>query len=416
MKKQFIVALAVLATTFGFAQKKELKSAEKAIKDNNFAEAKTLLGQVEPMLSSMDEDQKAEYYFLNAEALFANGSANNDDITKALKSLSLVKGDLQVETEALRKTMVQTFVKKANEAYENKDYSVSSRNFENAYRISAQDTLYLYYAAITATGVQEFDRSLVLLEELDELGYTGIEVEYYAVDKETGQEEIFKSKSIRDLSVKGGSHIKPGQRNTESKQAEIVKDIALIYTSQGKNEQALAAMAKARAANPDDLNLLISEANLYFQLGDKEMFKKLLKEATAKDPNNPELQFNLGVMSQETGDFDSAKKYYDKAIELDPTYVNAEINMAAMILDQEKGLIEEMNSLGSSPADNKRYDELKLQRSEIYQSAIPYLESVMKVDPTNVDAAKTLMNIYSATGDTAKYKAMKATVESLGGN
>jgi tetratricopeptide (TPR) repeat protein len=416
MNKQFIVALAIMISAFSFAQKKELKSAEKAIKSNNFAEAKTFLGQVEPMLSSMDEDQKAEYYFLNAEALYANGSASNDDITKALKSLSLIKGDLQDETEALKVTMVQSFVKKANEAYESKDYSISSKNFENAYRISAQDTLYLYYAAVTATGVQEFDRALVLLEELDELGYTGIEIEYYAIDKETSEIEIFNSKSIRDLSVKGGTHIKPGQRNTESKQAEIVKDIALIYSSQGQNEKALAAMAKARAANPDDLNLLINEANLNFQLGNKEKFKELLKEATQKDPNNPELQFNLGVMSQESGDFDSAKKYYDKAIELDPTYTNAEINMAAMILDQEKVLIEEMNGLGSSPADNKRYDELKLQRGEIYKSAIPYLESVMKVDPTNVDAAKTLMNIYSATGETAKFKEMKATVESLGGN
>jgi len=256
----------------------------------------------------------------------------------------------------------------------------------------------------------------VIYQELDDLGFTGIEKEYYANDKETGEEKIFQNKSIRDLSVKGGTHVKPGQRLTESKREEIVKSIASIYKNKGENDKALEAISKAREANPDDLNLLISQANLYFELGDSENFKLLLKEATLKDPNNPELQFNLGVLSQESGDFDSAKKYYDRAIELDPTYTNAEINMAAMILDQEKALIEEMNSLGSSPADNKRYDELKLQRTKIYKSAIPYLESVMKVDPDNIDAAKTLMNIYSATGDTEKYKAMKAKVDALIGN
>src|SRR5690606_29019267 len=104
---------------------------------------------------------------------------------------------------------------------------------------------------------------------------------------------------------------------------------------------------------------LISEANLYFELGDNAKFKELLKEATAKDPNNPELQFNLGVLSQDSGEFDMAKKYYDRAIELDPSYINAKINMAAMILGNEKVLIEEMNNLGGTPADNKRYDELK---------------------------------------------------------
>ena len=413
MKKQFIVALAVLVTTFSFAQKKELKSAEKAIKDNNFAEAKSILSQVEPMLSSMDDKYKAQYYYLNAEALYANGSASNDDVTNALKSLSLVQGDYTEESSALKNNMIQSFVKKGNDAYETKDYSVSSKYFENAYRVSPKDTLYLYYAAVTATGVQEFDRALVLYEELEELNYTGIETEYFATDKESGELEIFQSKNIRDISVKGGTHLKPGQRQTESKQGEIVKNMALIYTNRGQNDKALAAMEKARKANPDDLNLLISQANLYFQSGDKEKFKSLLKEATEKDPNNPELQFNLGVMSQESGDFESAKKYYDKAIELDPTYTNAEINMAAMILDQEKGLIEEMNALGSSPADNKRYDELKLQRADIYKSAIPYLEAALKAEPSNLDAAKTLMNIYSATGDTEKFKALKAKVDSL---
>jgi tetratricopeptide (TPR) repeat protein len=413
MKKQFIVALAVLVTTFSFAQKKELKSAEKAIKDNNFAEAKSILSQVEPMLSSMDDKYKAQYYYLNAEALYANGSASNDDVTNALKSLSLVQGDYTEESSALKNNMIQSFVKKGNDAYETKDYSVSSKYFENAYRVSPKDTLYLYYAAVTATGVQEFDRALVLYEELEELNYTGIETEYFATDKESGELEIFQSKNIRDISVKGGTHLKPGQRQTESKQGEIVKNMALIYTNRGQNDKALAAMEKARKANPDDLNLLISQANLYFQTGDKEKFKSLLKEATEKDPNNPELQFNLGVMSQESGDFESAKKYYDKAIELDPTYTNAEINMAAMILDQEKGLIEEMNALGSSPADNKRYDELKLQRADIYKSAIPYLEAALKAEPSNLDAAKTLMNIYSATGDTEKYKALKAKVDTL---
>ncbi|TYA58890.1 tetratricopeptide repeat protein [Formosa maritima] len=415
MKKQFIVALAFIVTTLSFAQKKELKEAEKAIKDNNFAEAKTILNQVEPMLSTMDDKYKAQYYFLNAEALYANGSSNNDDVTKALKSLGLVEGDYVEESEQLKNSMIQSFVKKGNDAYESKDYSVSSKNFENAYRVSPKDTLYLYYAAVTATGVQEFDRAIVLYEELEELNYTGIETEYTAIDKETNEIEVFQSKNIRDISVKGGTHIKPSQRNTESKQGEIIKNMALIYTSKGQNEKALAAMAKARQANPDDLNLLISEANLYFQLGNKAKFKELLQEATQKDPNNAELQFNLGVMSQESGDIESAKKYYNKAIELDPSYTNAQINMAAMILDQEKDLIEEMNSLGSSSADNKRYDELKLQRTEIYKSAIPYLEAVLKTDPNNIDAAKTLMNIYSATGNTDKFKAMKAKVESLEG-
>ena len=415
MKKQVIAALAILITAFSFAQKKELKAAEKAIKKNNYAEAKSILGGLNP--SEMDDQYKSDFYYQFAKAFYANGSATDSDVSKALNSLAMVKdGQLTKETEELKNTMVQSFVKKANDSYESKDYSTTSKLFENVYRVSAKDTMYLYNAAILAASVQEFDKALILYEELDNLGYTGIEKEYYAIDKETGEEEIFKNKTIRDLSVKGGTHIKSGDRTTESKREEIVKVIASIYKGRGENDKALNAISRAREANPEDLNLLITQANLYFELGDHQKFQQLLKEATKKDPNNPELQFNLGVISQETGDLDSAKKYYDRAIELDPKYINAKINMAAMILEKEKALVEEMNNLGSSRADNKRYDELKAKRTEVYKNSLPYLESALELDPNNIEVAKTLSNIYSLTGETAKHKAMKVKIESLGGS
>src|SRR5690606_22431163 len=114
MKTKFIAAFAILVTTFSFAQKKELKSAEKAIKKNNFAEAKSILGQLDP--ASMDDKYKAEFYYLNAEALYANGSANNDDVSKALKSLGLVQGSLDAESAALRRTWIEYLVKNENAA------------------------------------------------------------------------------------------------------------------------------------------------------------------------------------------------------------------------------------------------------------------------------------------------------------
>lgn len=87
--------------------------------------------------------------------------------------------------------------------------------------------------------------------------------------------------------------------------------------------------------------------------------------------------------------------------------------MAVAILSEEQSIIEEMNSLGSSAADNKRYDELKEARLSIYKEAVPYLEATLKLKPKNIDAAKTLMQIYSAIDNTVKFKEMKALVEKL---
>ena len=148
-------------------------------------------------------------------------------------------------------------------------------------------------------------------------------------------------------------------------------------------------------------------------MGNKEEFKTLIEEATLKDPDNAELQYNLGVIAADAGDIDAAKKYYSKALALNPGYVDANNNMAVAILGEEQSIIEEMNSLGSSAADNKRYDELKEARLSIYKEAVPYLEATLKLKPKNIDAAKTLMQIYSAIDNTVKFKEMKALVEKL---
>ena len=87
--------------------------------------------------------------------------------------------------------------------------------------------------------------------------------------------------------------------------------------------------------------------------------------------------------------------------------------MAVLILSEDTPIIEEMNTLGTSSADNKRYDELRALRQTIFEAAIPYLETTFKLKPKDVQAAKTLMNIYRSTSNTDKYQAMKAKVKNL---
>lgn len=411
MKKQIIIALALSISTLSFAQKKELKAVEKAIKDANFSEAKQALKLVEPMLSSLDEKLKSKYYLLAAEALYAKGSASSLEIDKALESLDNVSG-YNEEVSALKTDMLNNFLTKGNKAYEDKNFKLASNYFESAYNVKDTDTVFLYYAAATAVNVQDYDRALNLYNKLKDLGYTGVQKEYFATNVETGEEEVL-DKGTRDLFIKAKSHTKPGERLTESKKPEIVKNIALIYVSQGNNDKALAAMKDARAESPDDINLILSEANVHYKMGNTEEFKSLLQQATQMDPTNPELQYNLGVIAAESDHSDEAKAHYEKAIELDPTYINAYINLSALILEQEQPIVEEMNGLGTSKADDKRYDELREKRQNLYKDAVPYLTKALELDGENISAAKTLINIYSILGDTDKYKSMKAKVEAI---
>lgn len=419
MRKQLIIALAFSVSVFAFAQKKELKTAERAIKGTKYAEAKTALKQAEALMSSMDDKAKAKFYFLSGEALYAGGAGSIAEIDTALVNLSKVKIGYTSEINELKQDIANDLLVKGNGAYEKKDFSTASVCFEKSYRIAERDTVFLYYAAATAINVNEYDRALDLYKELKELGYTGIATQYYATNIEKEEEELFNSKNERDIAVKIKTHIKPIERISESKKPEIVKNVALIYVNKGDNEKAIAAMREAREESPNDVNLILSEANVHYKMGNTEAFKELLEKATQMDPTNPELQYNLGVIASESKQNEEAKTYYEKAIELDPGYINAYINLSALILNREESLIEEMNGLGTSKSDNKRYDELRAQRQDLYREATPYLVKALEIDSKSLSAAKTLMNIYSILGETDKYKTMKekvATLETDGAN
>ena len=420
MKTQLVIALAFFLSTLSFAQKKELKTVEKAIKSGNFADAKSAIKTTEGLISNADDKLKAKFYFLKGQALYADGAGSNSDIDQAIESFGMVQklegssnGKYTSSIADMKDQMLNNFLTKANAALQSKDYASSSSSFDKAYRMSPSDTTYLYYAASTAVSGQDYTTSLKYYEELRDLGYKGITTEYTAVNKESGVIEGFDNKSLRDLSVRAGTHITPKDKKTESKSAEIVKNIALIHLNQGNDEKAIEAMKLAREQNPEDLGLLISEANVQLKMGNKERFKELMQEATLKDPNNAELQYNLGVIAAEAGEKEAAMTYYEKAIELNPSYTDAYNNIAVLILADEGAIVEEMNGLGNSSADNKRYDDLRAKRTVIFETAIPYLETVVKMKPKDIQAAQTLMNIYRGNGQTDKYKEMKAKVGML---
>ena len=407
----------VIALTLGFsavAQKKEIKTATKEISKGNYEKAGVALDAAEALLGSMDEKYKSQYYLQRSIYYLNNGEPDFSTIKKSIEALKLVTAPAQAQgVKGQTQNLKAHLVNKASLLLKTNEYETSASYFENAYKLSPSDTVYLFYAASTAVNAKQYDRSLVMYEELRSLEYTGIENNYLATNKETQVEEAFSNITLRDLSVKAKSHINPKDETTKSKFPEIIKNIALIYIQNGDNEKALEAMAVARAEAPEDLNLLLTEANVYYSMGNTEKFKELLEVATQKDPNNSELQYNLGVISADTNDFESSKKYYQRAIELKPDYTNAYVNLAALILGQEESILEQMNNLGSSSADDRKYDELKEKRNKLYTDAIPYLESAVGIDPNNYQAAKTLANIYSAVGDTDNYKKYKALSDSL---
>jgi len=416
MKKQVLVVVIALITAVSYGQKREIKKAEKAVKDKDYAEAMTLLAEAEPGLETVDADIKAMYYTTRAEALVATANKDftkmkmaGEAIQKAIENDPSSKTHLETTIQSLRAALVNSAIEdqKAN------NYTMASDKLHASFKVSPSDTSDLYYAAGNSVNAKDYDTALSYYNELIDMEFTGIETEYLATNKDNGNVEPFASKNLRDLSVRSGEYIKPETKKSDSKRGEILRNMTLIYIENGEDDKAIALMKTARKENPTDMSLMRADADMAYKMGDKEKYNRIMNEIVTTDPNNPEIYYNLGVGTSELGNAEKAIEYYEKAIELKPDYSAALINIGALRLKDEAAIVEEMNNLGSSRADNARYDELKLKREQLYKETLPYFEKAAQLEPKNVGLARTLMNIYSQVGDDENFDVMKAKVAEL---
>lgn len=397
------------------AQKKEIRNAGKAVESGNYKEAKTLLNSVEGAVSNEKEKVQAEYYLTKGNAFLAaknQAAVKTEDLVIAGNAFerAIELGEKEDGEKGLAEVR-NALINSAIADQDKEKFSESADKLYAAYALNKQDTIYLFHAASSATTGKDYDNALNYYKELRDLNFTGIGTIYTAVNKETGEVESFDTKNRRDIYIKAGSHIKPSTVKEDSKRPIIVKNIALIYLQKDQKEKAMEAIQQAKKENPDDTQLMLTEADIYYNLGKMDKYSAVIEKVIEKDPNNATLYYNLGVTTGKMGDQEKAITYYKRAIELDPEMVNANINIASAILDKEKTIIEEMNGLGMSSADNKRYEELQKERSKLYENAAPYLEKVIEKESKESaeykQSVQILTQIYGMLGETEKANALK---------
>ncbi|HCF04354.1 tetratricopeptide repeat protein [Flavobacterium sp.] len=423
MKSKYVLlASALLISVATFAQKDQIKAAEKALKAGNAQEAITILQGAEAASAAAPDAEKAQFQFVKANAHLAlatkneNTDANLSAAAKAYQEvLTIEKTSGKAKFSAQASTsIIDVKYKLINAAIADskaEKHAAGAKKLYDAYLLDKKDTINLYYAASTYVNAKEYETAYNAYDELKKLNYSGKGTNFYAVNKINGEEQFFPTAKERDQMVKLGTHEKPRTEDIPSKRGEIFKNMALILVQNGKVAEAKKAVAEARAANPDDKSLILTEANLYLDTKDYDTYKKLITEVLAQSPNDADLVFNLGVISYNAKNLVEAEKYYKRAIEIKPDYVNAYLNLAILKLDADKKLFEEIQKLGNSEKDNKRYEVLKKQREAVFTSALPYLEKASELDGTNEEVKGTLLSVYRALEMTEKAKALKAKMK-----
>jgi tetratricopeptide (TPR) repeat protein len=140
MRKQVLAISLGLLTLGSFAQKKELKSIEKALKNNDFTGALTIVNSLNESIESADDKYKSKYYFLKGQA-FA-GKKEYQKAADAFNKLfdfekKIGKERYSAEARPRLDKLIQSVSEKAIGLYNNdKNYKDASKFFYLTYKLS----------------------------------------------------------------------------------------------------------------------------------------------------------------------------------------------------------------------------------------------------------------------------------------
>jgi tetratricopeptide (TPR) repeat protein len=430
--KHIVLASTILVSVSTFAQKEELKVLKKIYgretpKPADVVEYKTALAKLEGIATEEGDKISAVYY--KAMLPFVEIMSFGPTVTPVQKAQVVtaktvvdieqgLNATLDYEKKVGKKTFTDDIQIKIG-LYKNdilnlaialgkqEKYQDAANVLNSLYLLDKKNQDNLFYAASYAVNAKNYNQALGYYDELKKLNYTGETTVYWAMNKTSKEEESFPTKENRLLFISAGTHEKPRDEKTESRRGEIFKNIALILVEEGKIEEAKTAISDARKANPDDTSLILTEAELYLKVNDFPTYTKLINEALEKNPNNVDLIYNLGVVSANANNIVEAEKYYRRALEINPNYFNVNLNLAELKLRGDEKFVIEINKLGTSEKDNKRYEVLKAEREKNFKSVLPYLEKAVELEPTNDPARKTLISVYNALEMTDKAKALK---------
>ena len=294
MKTTLIMLMAMMISVAGMAQKSELKAADKALKSGDAASAKTTLEGIADMIGGADAKVQGQYYYTLGRAYsdlamagstadYANAiTAFNKVLDMEAAGKSKYSADIQTRMQSMAGELVNAAVEDGN----NSNYKSGAEKLYMSYQMRPQDTTTLYYAASYAVTAKDYEVALDYYKQLKDLGYTGSTMTYKATNIETGKVESFGADQFqRDLLIKGKTHNNPVDEKSDSKRSEIVKNIALIYNTLGQNDMAKQAYKDARAEDPNDVNIVLNEANLWIV-------------NAAGDIKYPLVDFDAGSISQ----------------------------------------------------------------------------------------------------------------------
>ena len=149
--------------------------------------------------------------------------------------------------------------------------------------------------------------------------------------------------------------------------AMAYRSYAVALKKSGKGDDSKKIIDEGLAKYPKDANLLVEKINIYLEAAQYPEALAYVNNLLDVEPKNDGALFIKGLAYEKIGNEDSVVYYYSKSAEVNPKNIKPWNNLGALFVNKANTMVEQMNKLGNTSADVKKYDELKKARTELYK-------------------------------------------------
>ena len=388
MKKGILIAVVALLAGEAFAQKSDLTSAILSYRKLDMPTARKYIDQADVKLTE-------------------GGTLKAKDLSKFLYHKGLVYFSLSQDTTIQELNRVD-FLDTAVSAYI-MDTKVTGSSYYKKSKVELERCAYSYgTSAYDKFDSKEYSDALSLFEK----------VVYVNASNAIGKidtSNIFNASLMALQAKDSNKSIELLSRLLELDPSNGEYHMSLVkeYGKLDDVEAQFTALKNGRVLAPNHTGLIFEEVNYYLTQNDNDALLLSLDVAITAAPDNKILQFAKGMALGNLNKYEDAKTAYKAAIAIDADYFDAYNNLAGLYLDQTVALIEKMNSLGLSTADQKKYTSIKKKRNNLYADAKPFLEEAVRINDTAIEVLGALKEVCYQTDDIDCWKKTNARIKEL---
>jgi tetratricopeptide (TPR) repeat protein len=151
---------------------------------------------------------------------------------------------------------------------------------------------------------------------------------------------------------------------------------------------AIDVLEEGRNIYPENTDILVTLSESYIGADKIDVAMDAFKASVEQDPGNQHFRYNYGVLLLNANRYEEAEEQFTKALEIDPDYENSIYNLGVTYVKWGTQMNDEAEEQGIISEDYKAK----------YELALPYLERVVELDPTNGQMWEILGKVYSVLG------------------